>query len=130
MPEKKICRCGKLIDPGEWMCPDCLKRYKERHKKYEKQRGNSTQRGYDADWRRYRIMYLREHPLCVECLKEDKVTAATVVDHIIPHKGNKELFWDPKNHQSLCEHHHDLKTATEDGGFGRAMTRGRGASNR
>jgi 5-methylcytosine-specific restriction protein A len=31
----------------------------------------------------------------------------------------RRLFWDSKNWQSLCKHHHDVKTATEDGGFGR-----------
>jgi 5-methylcytosine-specific restriction protein A len=51
-------------------------------------------------------------------LKDGKVTPATVVDHIIPHKGNHELFWDAKNHQPLCKRHHDIKTCKEDGGFG------------
>jgi len=46
------------------------------------------------------------------------VTAALVVDHIQPHKGNDDLFWDASNWQSLCEACHNLKTATEDGGFG------------
>jgi 5-methylcytosine-specific restriction protein A len=40
------------------------------------------------------------------------------VDHIIPHKGNKGLFWTRFNHQALCKSCHDRKTATEDGGFG------------
>lgn len=44
---------------------------------------------------------------------------ATVVDHNIPHKGNKVLFWDVSNWQSLCKACHDAKTAREDGGFGR-----------
>lgn len=44
---------------------------------------------------------------------------ASIVDHIIPHKGDKQLFWDRDNWQPLCKKHHDRKTATEDGGFGR-----------
>lgn len=44
---------------------------------------------------------------------------ATVVDHIVPHCGNQQLFWDTDNWQPLCKKHHDRKTATEDGGFGR-----------
>jgi 5-methylcytosine-specific restriction protein A len=44
---------------------------------------------------------------------------ATELDHIIPHKGNNELFWDESNHQGLCKHHHSLKTAKEDGGWGK-----------
>jgi 5-methylcytosine-specific restriction protein A len=40
------------------------------------------------------------------------------VDHIVPHKGDMRLFWDPRNHQGLCERCHNSKTAREDGGFG------------
>jgi 5-methylcytosine-specific restriction protein A len=51
------------------------------------------------------------------------VKAATVVDHIIPHQGDMTLFWDAdSNWQSLCKTCHDRKTATEDGGFGRARS--------
>lgn len=39
---------------------------------------------------------------------------ATVVDHIKPHRGDKKLFWDRGNWQPLCEHHHNVKTMTED----------------
>ena len=44
---------------------------------------------------------------------------ATVVDHIKPHLGDYGLFWESDNHQSMCKTCHDIKTATEDGGFGR-----------
>ena len=40
-------------------------------------------------------------------------TRATVVDHVRPHRGDWALFVDPANHQSLCKHHHDQKTAKE-----------------
>lgn len=51
----------------------------------------------------------------------DKTTAGTVVDHIIPHRGNYDLFWNQDNWQTLCKLHHDQKTAREDGGFGHGM---------
>ena len=44
-------------------------------------------------------------------------TPATVVDHIVPHKGDKKLFWDSGNWQPLCGPCHSRKTAKEDGGF-------------
>ena len=92
--------------------------YCDKHKRqYDKLRGSSYDRGYDNQWRKYRILFLREYPLCEICLKEGRVKSSTVVDHIQPHKGNKVLFWDEKNHQSLCKECHDRKTATEDGGF-------------
>jgi 5-methylcytosine-specific restriction endonuclease McrA len=35
------------------------------------------------------------------------VTAATVVDHIVPHRGNEALFWSIDNWQPLCQPCHD-----------------------
>ena len=84
----------------------------------ERYRGSRHERGYTSQWTRERNRYLNKHPLCVECQQEGQVTAATVVDHKIPHRGNQELFWDRSNWQSLCKPHHDRKTAREDGGFG------------
>ncbi len=51
---------------------------------------------------------MRENPLCVMCEEAGVVEQATVVDHIIPHQGDQDLFWDKENNwQSLCEHHHN-----------------------
>jgi len=83
-------------------------------------RGTSAQRGYGYRWQKARAHYLRAHPLCKRCDAEDRAVAATVVDHVVPHRGDMALFWDPDNWQPLCKRHHDIKTATEDGGFGRA----------
>ena len=55
---------------------------------------------------------LRE-PFCRECAKQGIRTRATVVDHVRPFRGDWALFVDPANHQSLCKHHHDQKTAKE-----------------
>lgn len=55
---------------------------------------------------------LRE-PFCRECAKAGRRARATVVDHIVPHRGNWTLFVDPANHQSLCKYHHDRKTMQE-----------------
>jgi 5-methylcytosine-specific restriction protein A len=41
------------------------------------------------------------------CEQLGRVTAATVVDHKIPHKGDPQLFWDETNWQSLCAPCHD-----------------------
>ena len=43
-------------------------------------------------------------------MKEGKLTPATVVDHIVPHRGDPRLFWDEKNWQPLCKECHDRKT--------------------
>ena len=76
-------------------------------------RGTAAERGYDRSWQRKRKRYLSEHPLCVECEKLGRLVTATVVDHIIPHRGNKELFDDVSNWQSLCKPCHYSKTIRE-----------------
>jgi len=48
-----------------------------------------------------------------------RLTAANVVDHRIPHRGDEELFWDESNWQAMAKECHDRKTAAEDGCFGR-----------
>jgi len=55
---------------------------------------------------------LRE-PFCRECAKEGKRIRASVVDHVVPHRGDWRLFTDPANHQSLCDYHHNAKTMRE-----------------
>jgi 5-methylcytosine-specific restriction enzyme A len=41
-------------------------------------------------------------------------TAATVVDHRIPHRGDRELFWDRSGWQSLCARCHDSHKQREE----------------
>jgi len=36
------------------------------------------------------------------CQQDGKDVAATVVDHVRPHKGDETLFFDSDNLQSLC----------------------------
>lgn len=67
----------------------------------------TAQRGYGSRWQKARAGFLRSHPLCVMCLREGKTTAAQVVDHIKPHRGNQALFWSRDNWQPLCKQCHD-----------------------
>lgn len=39
--------------------------------------------------------------------------AASIVDHVMPHKQDKTLFWDSTNWQSLCKDCHGLKGMRE-----------------
>jgi 5-methylcytosine-specific restriction protein A len=59
--------------------------------------GSADQRLYDATWRRERARHLRQHPLCLYCeagaFGPPCVTAARVVDHLYPHRGDRRLFW-------------------------------------
>ena len=71
---------------------------------------------YGARWRRSRELFLVEHPLCVYCQRQGRVAPATVVDHIVPHKGDLTLFWDRDNWQPLCKRCHDAVKAKEEHG--------------
>ena len=107
--------CTIRIESGQSRCSE--------HKlflqsQYDRRRGTSTERGYNARWRQLRRWWLNAHPLCEECRKEKKLVAATIVDHITPHRGDQTLLYDPANLQSLCTICHNRKTATEDGGLG------------
>ena len=83
---------------------------------FNARRGSATKQGYNSKWQRARVAFLRDHPLC-ECAEcgagEIRATAATVVDHITPHRGDQELFWNQRNWQALSKRCHDRKTASE-----------------
>ena len=71
-------------------------------------------------WHVRRAWQLHREPYCCMCARQQRFTVATVADHIVPHRGNKGLFWDRKNLQSLCYVHHNNKTNEEQGGRIRA----------
>ena len=109
---KHPCRhhgCPALIDADKQYCDVHAPLHAE-----STERGSSSARGYNRQWQKARKRYLASHPFCVMCLKEGRMTKATVVDHIIPHRGDPDLFWDESNWQPLCKHHHDQKTSTQD----------------
>lgn len=81
-------------------------------------RGSSTARGYGYRWQKARLTFLTRHPLCAYCLRLGRTKAATVVDHIIPHRGDQAWFWDSTNWQALCVTCHDaIKQAQEKSGI-------------
>ena len=71
-----------------------------------RQNKSSTQRGYGYKWQKARERFLKKNPLCVYCQRDDRVTAANVVDHIVPHRGDQKLFWRESNWQALCSSCH------------------------
>ena len=73
----------------------------------ENGRATSRERGYTNKWEQARMAYLRVHPLCVLCMAKGKTHVAQVVDHVVPHRGNMDRFWDSTNWQSLCRSCHN-----------------------
>lgn len=122
MPQRSPHPCAAPQCPALTQDRYCPTHRRARQQQQDERRGSAASRGYDSCWQRYRTAYLAKHPLCATCAARDQVTAATDVDHIVPHRGDRRLFWDPTNHQALCGTCHDRKTAVEDGGFGRPVT--------
>ena len=99
--------CPELVEAGRKYC--------DKHKPLHPEEIRSpSERGYDSRWRKARKRFLAAHPLCVECMKEGRYVKATDVDHIVPHRGNQQIFWDESNWQALCHRHHSMKTRRED----------------
>jgi len=72
----------------------------------------STARGYGYRWQKRREAQLRAHPLCAYCERNGIVRAASVADHITPHRGDPALFDGPL--QSLCATCHSSTKAREE----------------
>ena len=99
--------CAALIPSGTKYC--------DQHKPLHPEENRSSAKlGYGAAWQKARKRFLLSHPLCVECLKEGRYVKATDVDHIIPHRGDRRLFWDESNWQALCHRCHSSKTRRQD----------------
>lgn len=107
--------CSALVDPPARRCPAHTK---QERVEVDIRRGSAASRGYDSRWRSARAAYLSHHPLCALCRAEGRYTPASDVDHIRPHRGNDDLFWDQSNWQPLCHKCHSQKTAREDGRWG------------
>lgn len=65
-------------------------------------------------WRKARQRFLDHHPVCAMCQQAGFVSVATVVDHIVPHRGDMTLFWDESNWQPLCKQCHDSRKQSEE----------------
>lgn len=107
--------CAELVSSGQRVCKS---HQRAQWKSQDDRRGTAASRGYNSRWQKARETFLRRNPLCRMCLDADLIVQAEMVDHVIPHRGNQDLFWDTDNWQSLCQRHHRIKTASEDGGFG------------
>jgi 5-methylcytosine-specific restriction endonuclease McrA len=58
-------------------------------------------------WKVLRAHQLQSHPLCAFCQAQGIISAASVADHVIPHRNDPALFFNAGNLQSLCKRCHD-----------------------
>jgi 5-methylcytosine-specific restriction endonuclease McrA len=74
-----------------------------------------TPRLYDLrSWRRASRSFLQQNPRCVDCKAAGKLMAASDVDHIRPHQGDRRLFWDRENWAARCKGCHSSKTRLDE----------------
>lgn len=90
--------CAALVSAGE--------RYCDKHKKTVRLGGNNSH--YDRHWQKIRALYLANHPLCVDCQKEGRLTPATEVHHIVKVKNGGSDRED--NLMALCHSCHSRRT--------------------
>lgn len=83
-----------------------------------------------AAWLRLAAAQKAAEPLCRTCLslgrendgsltgtgarQESPRRRYVVADHVIPHRGDEALFYDPGNLQTLCPDHHDRDKQIEE----------------
>jgi 5-methylcytosine-specific restriction endonuclease McrA len=64
-------------------------------------------------WRRKAKRQLLHKPLCEACLRTGKLRVAELADHIVPHRGDANLFWLGEL-QSLCHNCHNTSKRSEE----------------
>lgn len=102
--------CAHAVPCPDHARPTTKRRSAISQRAYDQQRGSAHARGYDSRWRKARLAYLAKHPLCAICERKGLITAATVVDHIEKHAGDRRKFWDSSNWQPVCATCHNKKT--------------------
>jgi len=75
---------------------------------YDQHRGSARDRGYDVRWDVAAKAFRTTHPLCLGCQAIGRVEAASVTDHVIPHRGDMVTFWDRAWWQPACGWHHSV----------------------
>lgn len=102
--------CTQLVERGR-----CVQH--ARRTQLDERRGSARERGYDHRWERARQAFLDEgdHRLCAHCKARGLVAASSLVDHIVPHRGDEVLFWLVENWQPLDTTCHQTKGLRESG---------------
>ena len=114
----KPCRrsgCAELVRGGGYCPKHQIKADQVRRSVQPERRESAAYHNlyYSRRWRMLRAEQLIAEPFCRECGRRGIRTRAEDIDHIKPHKGNKRLFFDPSNLQSLCHSCHSRKTIAE-----------------
>lgn len=94
--------CSKYAEGGEQYCTEHKKHMDRHYNQY--QRDPECNKRYDKAWKRIRDRYIKDHPLCEECLRDGRLTPAEIVHHKVELSAGGTH--DRENLCSLCKHHH------------------------
>lgn len=67
---------------------------------------------HSYQWRKLRLGFVAQNPLCLHCEQYGIITAGYIVDHIVEIEDGGAIF-DINNLQHLCKSCHNAKTARE-----------------
>lgn len=117
MKPKKQCNhagCVKLVDYDTRFCTQ-HKQARPKQAYYERKLKDEKYLSFynSKSWRKASELYRLSNPVCVECLKQNIIKKADVVDHIVEIKDDWNKRLDIDNFQSLCHRHHNAKTKRE-----------------
>lgn len=96
MRAPSICGCGRVVQTGR----SCLACTTARAKAYDARRPTARERGYTSKWETESKAFLAkpENRFCAcGCGRK-----ANMVDHIVPHRNDKSLFWRRSNWQPMA----------------------------
>ena len=121
-----------MVNKPRTFRPSHLPSIEEVARQYDRDRGSARKRGYDSQWEKARATFLArpENQFCRKCMERGLLNPGTfrmdgtpqtnprrmhlVVDHIVPHRGDRRLFWDTSNWQPLCADDHDITKQREE----------------
>lgn len=98
----RFCKCGRVCQGRA--CQRCQPKSTD-SMTYK----TTKQRGYGDDWRQLSERYRRHQPLCEDCLKDDLVTPASEVHHVVPISVDPTLRLVWSNLVALCSTCHNLR---------------------
>src|ERR1017187_1324822 len=102
---KRPCRyagCSTLSE-HDW-CPEHTR------SRWSVERETACKRGYDRQWRNWRLWYLQRHPLCSDCEAIGLVKLAEEVHHKVKLVMRPDLQFIEANCMPLCKAHHTIRT--------------------
>lgn len=121
MPLRRICSapgCSRLTEGSSKYCglhqykeAEDRKKEEERREKFFSQFNSSRwpELYNTKQWKVLRDEQLKNFPICQKC----GCYEATEVHHVIPHRGDPNLFFNPENLVSLCHDCHTEETRKE-----------------